>query len=131
MARELEKQQEPVQAEVERPSERRTVPPAVDIYETPEGSVLVADVPGCDEKSVDIHLEDDVLTITARRADETVADHDATYAEYRPADYERSFSVSELIDTAKITATVKDGVLRVTLPKAEAAKPKKIAVKTA
>jgi len=103
----------------------------VDIFETPEGSVLLADVPGCDEKDVELHLENDVLTITARRADEAEADHEATYAEYRPADYQRSFSVSELIDKGRIEATVKNGVLRVTLPKAEAAKPRRIAVKTA
>ena len=97
---------------------------------SPDGSVLVADVPGCDEGRVDVRMEDNILTITGRRAQEDEADHDATYAEYQPLDFERAFSVSELIDTEKIEATVKDGVLRLTLPKAEEAKPKKIAIQT-
>jgi HSP20 family molecular chaperone IbpA len=126
----LQKREPAVPAEVERQSERQTVLPNVDIIETPEGSVLLADLPGCDQDSLDLGLENGVLTVTARRDDDTVPDHDATYTEYQGADFERSFSVSELIDTEKVDATVKDGVLRVTLPKAEAAKPKKIDIKT-
>ena len=130
MLKDIEKSGEAIPAEVERPAERRTVPPDVDIIETPERSVLVADLPGCDSQSVDIHVENEVLTIRARRADDAVADHEASYTEYQGFDFERSFSVSELIDTTRIEATVKDGILRVVLPKAEEAKPKKIAVKT-
>ena len=122
--------QEREPAEVEHPRNHETVAPAVDIYESDEGTLLIADVPGCDENSVEVRLEEGVLTVVARAADKDYPDHDATFTEYRHADFERAFTVSELIDTDHIEATVKDGVLRLTLPKREAAKPKKIAIKT-
>ncbi|MBM4030772.1 MAG: Hsp20/alpha crystallin family protein [Planctomycetes bacterium] len=124
---EVRQAQQPVQAErVER------VPafaPAADVFETAQGAVVLVDLPGCDEGSVDIRVEDGVLTIRGRVQPEGFPGHDLTYGEYRVGDFERSFSVSELIDTERIEATVKDGVLRVSLPKVEAAKPKKIQVK--
>jgi HSP20 family protein len=103
--------------------------PAADVFETKQGAVVLVDLPGCDEGSVDIRVEEGVLTIRGRVQPESHPGHELTYGEYRVGDFERSFSVSELIDTEHIEATVKDGVLRVTLPKTEAAKPKKIQVK--
>ena len=102
--------------------------PAVDIFETTDGAVLVADLPGCDVSNVDIRYEDGVLTLTGRVKPDEVADHELTYSEYRVGDFERTFSVSELVDPAKIQASVKDGVLRVLLPKTEESKPKKIQI---
>lgn len=125
----IERPDEAVPVEAESASTRRIAPPAVDIYETDDGSILLADVPGCDESSVDASIADGVLTIRATRAAEEFPDHEATLTEYRPYDYERSFSVSDLVDTEKVTASVRDGVLRLELPKAEEAKPKKIEIK--
>ena len=104
--------------------------PAVDIYETDEGAVLVADLPGCDETTVDISIEDRELTLRGRVKAPEFEGLELTNAEYRVGDFERTFTVSELIDTSRIEATVRDGVLRLTLPKAEVAKPKKIQIKT-
>jgi HSP20 family molecular chaperone IbpA len=107
-----------------------TFPPAVDIYETDEGAVLVADLPGCDEGSVDISLEDRELTLRGRVKPEAPEGLELATAEYRVGDFERTFTVSELIDTNAIRATVTDGVLRLTLPKAEVAKPRKIEIRS-
>jgi HSP20 family protein len=117
----------PVEAEVD--PDRPTFVPAVDIYETDEGAVLVADLPGCDESNVAISLEDGVLTIRGRVAPEAPEGLTLTAAEYRTGDFERSFTVSELVDPEKVEATFKNGLLRLTLPKAELAKPRKIDVK--
>jgi len=127
--KELQKQtgQPPIEAErVDRPP---AITPAADIFEIAHGAVLLVDLPGCDEASVDLRVEDGVLTVTGHGTPETVADHELTYCEYHSGNYERAFSVSELIDTEKIEATVKDGVLRLALPKVEAAKPKKVQIK--
>ena len=121
--------QGPVAAEVD--DDRPTFVPAVDIYENDDGAVLVADLPGCDEGSVEIHIEDGVLTIRGRVKAHAPEGLDLTAGEYRLGDFERSFTVSELVDTDHIEAAVKDGVLHLTLPKAEAAKPRKIQIKTA
>lgn len=102
--------------------------PAVDIYETGDGAVLVADLPGCDVSNVAIRFEDGILTLTGRIKPDDVPDHELTYSEYRVGDFERTFSVSELVDPAKIHASVKDGVLRILLPKSEESKPKKIQI---
>ncbi len=105
--------------------------PPVDIYESDDSAQLLVDLPGCDENSVEVRIEEGTLTITARADRPDYPGHELTYCEYRPTEFERSFSVSDMVDTEKVEATVKDGVLRLTLPKAEAAKPKKIEVKTA
>ncbi len=119
--------QQPVEAErVERPV---AFAPAADVFETDHGAVLLVDLPGCDESTVDVRIEEGVLTVTGRVKAEEHPDHELTYSEYRTGDFERAFSVSNLVDTEKIEATVKDGVLRLMLPKVEAAKPKKIQVK--
>jgi len=88
-------------------------------------------MPGVDEKTVDIELEKNVLTITGRVENGQVKDAALMYSEYEIGDYERVFTLSDQIDRDKIVATVKNGVLRLELPKAEEVKPKKIAIKAA
>ena len=127
--KELAKGERGGQAEAERTYEAPTFVPPVDIYETEQAAVLLVDLPGCDEGSVDVRLEEGVLTIAGRVRPDDLPGHQLTYSEYRVGDFERSFSVSDLVDTGKVEATVKDGVLRLTLPKVEAAKPRKIEVK--
>ncbi|HKP55029.1 MAG TPA: Hsp20/alpha crystallin family protein [Chloroflexia bacterium] len=125
------KQEMATQEGVERTRAGRVFLPAVDIYETADSVVLVADMPGVDENSVDVNLEKNVLTIYGRVEPQYPAGHSLTYSEYRIGDYQRSFTVSNTIDWEKIQGTVKDGVLRLTLPKAGPAKTKKIAITSA
>ena len=125
----LSKQEAGLPTEMERTRERTVFLPRTDIYERDNALVLVADMPGVDENSVEINVEQRVLTITGRVTPQEVADHRLTYAEYEAGDFERSFTLSEEVDVDQIKATVKGGVLRLVMPKSEAAKPKKISVK--
>lgn len=109
----------------------KTFVPRVDIYENKDSLFLLADMPGVDEKTVDIELEKNVLTITGRVENDRLKDTTMMYSEYEIGDYERVFTLSDEIERDKIVATVKNGVLRLELPKAEAVKPKKIAIKAA
>lgn len=109
----------------------KTFVPRVDIFESKESMFLVADMPGVDEKTVDIELEKNILTITGRVENGRIQEGTLMYSEYEIGDYERAFTLSDEIDRDKIVATVKNGVLRLELPKAEKVKPKKISIKAA
>jgi HSP20 family protein len=109
----------------------KTFVPRVDIYETKEAIYLIADMPGADEKTVDVELEKNILTISGRVENGKVKDYNLVFSEYEVGDYERQFTISDEIDRDKIKATVKQGVLRLELPKAEKVKPKKIAINAA
>jgi HSP20 family molecular chaperone IbpA len=104
--------------------------PAVDIIERDEDILLIADMPGVDEKSVDITLEKDTLSIYGRRVDTEVPEgYRSVISEYEPCDYRRVFTLSDEIDRENIQATVKNGVLKLILPKVEAIRARKIPVK--
>lgn len=98
---------------------RQLYTPAVDIFENETSFILYADVPGADEQSVDITLEKDVLTINAKVKEEIPTGSKLRYAEYGIGDYRRSFTLGDRIDRDKIEATVKNGVLKVVLPRIE------------
>ena len=115
---------------LERIREQTTFIPRTDIYETDEAIVLVLDMPGVSEGSIDITLEKDTLTITGISVVEAPEDHTLAFSEYRVGDYERNFRVTDQIDKENIQAVYKDGILRLTLPKADEVKTKKISVKT-
>jgi len=126
----IEKSQAKTPMETERTHERTVFVPRTDIYARDDDAlVLVADMPGVDENSVDINVEHRILTISGRVPPEQVENHRPTYTEFETGDFERSFTLNEEVDVDRIEATVKNGVLRLVLPKSEAAKPKKIAVK--
>lgn len=108
--------------------EGRWFEPAVDIYETDEALTLVADLPGIAAEDVSTDLRDNLLTITARFKN-TGAQWKPVYEEYAEGHYVRQFRLGQQIDQAKISAVMKDGVLTLTLPKADAAKPRKIEVR--
>jgi HSP20 family molecular chaperone IbpA len=129
-AMEIQKQEEAPAEEMERTRSRRSFVPRADIYETENEIIVLADIPGANEKSVDITLEKNVLSITAYVEPAIPSGFDVTYAEYEEGDYQRSFRLSDEIDRDKIEAVVSEGVLRLNLPKSTAAKTKKIAVKT-
>ena len=95
--------------------------PAVDIYETPAELVVMADLPGVDEAGLQLEVSRGVLTL---EAEIQAAENE------KQRGYYRQFRLSEMIDADAGSAVLKDGVLTLRLPKAEAAKPKKIAVKT-
>ncbi len=115
-----------------RPAEEtRSVPvfsPDTDIFETPDAIVVAADMPGVDDKHVDIQLENDVLTLTGRISREDPKDMSLLYRGYSEGDYQRSFTLSEGIEREGIKARIKDGVLRITLPKARKNLPREIPV---
>jgi HSP20 family protein len=121
--------QEVAETGAERTRDRLAFVPRADIYETDEAITVVADIPGVDENSVDIMLEDNVLTINGYVEPVQPEGHSLVYAEYQVGDYERAFTLSDQIDRDGIEATVKDGVLRLYLPKVTEARKRKIAVK--
>ncbi len=116
--------------EMERTRARRCFVPKADIYETDKEIIVLADVPGADEKKVDITLEKNILSISATIDPANTNGNELTYAEYEEGDYQRSFRLSDEIDRDKIEAVVRDGVLRLRLPKAEGVAAKKITVQT-
>ena len=107
-------------------TDERYVTPAVDIYEMSEGLVVMADLPGVTPEQLDIRVDNNVLTIRARAGHARSAE--PTYREYQLLNYFRQFELSDRVDQGKISADLKHGVLTLTLPKAEDAKPRKIAV---
>ena len=110
----------------------RTVPlyiPSVDICESEEALILEADMPGVAPESVSIEVKDNQLTL--RGTVGAVGENERMLLqEYGVGDYYRQFSLGRAIDQSKIEAGMKDGVLTLTLPKAESVKPRKIVVKT-
>jgi len=121
--------QEVSEAEAERTRDRKAFVPRTDIYEDGENIVVVADLPGVDGNSVEITLEKGVLTINGYVEPVVPENYTLNYAEYEVGDFQRSFRLSNQIDQENIQATMKDGVLRLVLPKVGPAKTKKIAVK--
>jgi HSP20 family molecular chaperone IbpA len=102
--------------------------PDVDIYETPDSIWLVADMPGVDEQSVDVHVEKGVLSIDGRVSLQDYENLTPVYTEYNVGNYARRFTLSSEIDTERIKARMRNGVLELELPKAEHAKPRRITV---
>ncbi|HVN84925.1 MAG TPA: Hsp20/alpha crystallin family protein [Candidatus Binatia bacterium] len=118
--------QEVAREEPTRPG--RTYIPDVDIYETTDRLWLWADLPGVDEQSVQVDLEDGVLTISGQVSLKDYENLAPVYTEYNVGNYERRFTLSDSINASGITARMTNGVLELELPKAERAKPRKIEV---
>ena len=103
--------------------------PAVDIYETQDALVLMADMPGVSKKSLTIRLEDNVLTLEGEASQPLAQGETYLLREYRVGRYMRQFTLSDLIDQGKIDAKLKNGELTLTLPKASKAKPTRVEVR--
>jgi HSP20 family protein len=119
--------------EVEK-KEETTIParvflPNADIYETPNELKVVLEMPGIEKDNVEINLEDDMLRVQGRLNLSKYSGLQPLYTEYNVGHYARSFRLSSRIDQSKIAAEMKNGVLSLTLPKAEEAKPRTIRVK--
>jgi HSP20 family molecular chaperone IbpA len=113
---------------VERTRDRRVFSPRTDIIETSDQYLVVADVPGADENSVNITLEKNVLSFEAHTSTAAPEGHSLVLSEYGLGDFARSFVLSDQIDRDNIEASVKNGVLRLVLPKAGPAKAQSIKV---
>jgi HSP20 family molecular chaperone IbpA len=129
--KEAQKREASSPIETERTTSRKVFIPRVDIREVGDAIVLLADMPGVDEKAVDITLEKNVLTLTGRVEPDVYEGYRAAYVEYEAGDYERAFTLSDEIDRDRIEASVKNGVLKLILPKAAPVKLRKISVKSA
>lgn len=103
--------------------------PAVDIYETEEALILLADMPGVTEKGIDVAVEDDTLSIVGR-VEPAAQQARALYAEYEVLPFRRVFTLSQEIRRDGIEGKIQNGVLRLTLPKAEEARVRKVPIKT-
>ena len=114
--------------------EESTIParvflPNADIYETPSDLQVVLEMPGIEKNNVDIRVEDGVLQVQGRLDLSKYSGLQPLYTEYNVGHYARSFQLSSKIDQSKIAAEMKDGVLSLTLPKVEEAKPRTIQIK--
>ena len=105
--------------------------PPVDIIETPEGITLRADLPGVSKETLSIDVDGDTLTVEGTVSLGEPANVKPLYAEIRVAQFRRSFVLGADLDSEKVDANIRNGVLTIRLSKREAAKPRKIEVKAA
>ena len=103
--------------------------PRVDVLEDDTGITLLADMPGVSKDSLDIKVESDSLSIEGTVSAATPQAMEATYAEVRVPRFRRSFTLSRELDATRIDAQLKDGVLKLRIPKQEEAQPRRISVK--
>jgi len=109
--------------------EREYFIPRVNIVETDNQYIVEADLPGVSKDGLEVTVEDNELTIVGRRDGfQEVPNGEVLYQETRPGDFRRVFELDPTIDTSKINAKMQQGVLTLTLPKAEKVKPRKITV---
>ena len=119
--RELEKKQEST-------APARTFVPTADIFETEPALTVVLEMPGVDKNNVDVSIEEGILTVQGRLDFAKYEGLQPIYTEYNIGHYRRSFSLSQKIEQTKISAEMADGVVTLVLPKAEEAKPRRIAI---
>jgi len=118
-----------LQTEAEQTRPGRVFTPPVDIFESETEIIVLADMPGVSSDNVAIDVHNDELKITGEVEPQASENESYILREYESGRFHRHFSLSDRIDQGKISASIKDGVLRVVLPKVEKAKPKKIEVK--
>jgi HSP20 family molecular chaperone IbpA len=120
--RELEKREEAT-------TPTRVFVPIADIYETNDALTVILEIPGVEKNNVDVRVEDDILRVTGQLDLSKYKGLLPLYTEYNIGNYARNFRLSNKIDQNKIAAELKDGVLWLTLSKAEEAKPRTIEIK--
>ena len=119
--RELEKKQEAT-------FPTRMFLPPTDIFETDQALTMLVEMPGVSKQSIEVKVEGDILTIDGRIDFSKYEGLQPLYTEYNIGNFSRTFQLSNEIDQAGIKAELKDGVMRLVLPKAERAKPRRIQV---
>jgi HSP20 family molecular chaperone IbpA len=107
---------------------QRTVQPLVDVFEDEAGITLLADMPGVPRDKLELKVEGDELLIEGNVQPLTPENLEALYAEVRVPRYRRSFTLSRELDSARIDASLKDGVLTLRIPKQAHAQPRRITV---
>jgi len=105
--------------------------PPVDVYEDPSGITLYADLPGVPKDKLTVHVEADTLTIEGEVAMDMPEGMESTHAEVSLPRYRRVFTLSKELDTKKVAAEFNQGVLKLRIPKAEHAQPRRIEIKVA
>jgi len=110
------------------PDTHRTALPAVDVFEDAGGITLLADMPGVPKEQLELKVEGDALLIEGGVQPRTPDGLEAIYAEVRVPRYRRSFALSRELDTTRIEANLKDGVLTLRIPKQAHAQSRRIAV---
>lgn len=116
--------------DTEQATRRITLTPAVDIYEDSQGVTLWADLPGVTKDKLDVKVHDSSLSIEAEAVVPTPANLRLQHAEVREPHFARTFTLSPDFDTSKIEASLQDGVLKLTIPRRDEARPRRIEVKT-
>ncbi len=123
-------QQPAARREGDQPVRRMTLTPAVDVFEDSHGITLWADLPGVTKNKLEVKVHDGNLYIEAEAVVPTPAGLRLQHAEIREPRYARAFSLSPDFDTSKIDANLQDGVLRLTIPRRDEARPRRIEVQT-
>ncbi|KVL34785.1 heat-shock protein [Burkholderia territorii] len=123
-----ERQPGAVQAPAAEAARRPAITPAVDIVEDRHRVTLRADLPGVPRENLDVKVHDNTLTIEADSRIETPADLRVRHVEVRAPRYARSFVLSPDLDTSRIDASLRDGVLTLTIPRREETRPRRIDV---
>jgi HSP20 family molecular chaperone IbpA len=124
----VQKQESTTPEGAERTKSRKIYVPAVDILDTNQALLLIAEMPGVDENGVDITIEKNILTIRGVVTDHTPGGYKVRLEEYGIGDYERSFTLPNEIDRDHVQAIIKQGVLKLTFPKIKANATRKVAV---
>jgi HSP20 family molecular chaperone IbpA len=107
----------------------RTVTPRADIFETDTAFVILADMPGVGPDGIEVVADNRTLTVRGR-VSPSPTNAAVVHREFELADYYRAFTLTEDLDTDRIAGALRDGVLRVEIPKSERVQPKKIPVRT-
>ena len=132
MSNEIQTQKQEVEAAegVERTRATRVYLPKVDIFSKDDGIAIIADMPGVAENDMEITLEKDILTINGYVSNSLLAPegYELVHGEYGVGDFQRSFTIPDEIDRDNIEAGLKNGVLKIYLPKAPQAKARKITI---
>jgi HSP20 family molecular chaperone IbpA len=111
-----------------REQDTRAVMPRVDVFEDESGITLLADLPGVPRDRLELKVEGDTLLVEGTVQPHTPEGLEPVYAEVRVPRFRRSFTLSRELDTQRVDANLKDGVLTLRIPKAEHAQPRRIAV---
>jgi HSP20 family protein len=120
-----------LQTKVKREADVPTLLPQVDVLEDATGLTLLVDMPGVAKDAIELKIEGDALTIGGDISAPSPEGLEPVYAEVQVARYRRAFTLSRELDAGRIEATGKDGVLRLRIPKTQAAQPRRIEVRSA